>query len=258
LTSQEVGAVSKIWDGPRDTHGRRLWFGLDRGASLGALNGSSPFTISTDHFAYWLHQNPSFDWHTVTEASFGTDFSNSESKLENVIGTDSIDLGDFIEHKAKNITYHGTADQLIFSRGTTNYFERLQKRYGAQNVDKFARLFMVPGMGHCAGGPGANSFGNAGPAPSSDPQHDILKALIDWVEFRSPPERIIATKFVNDNPASGVSFTRPLCVFPKLAAYKGTGDAADSANWACVKGVVNDTTENADAVLPDRGNRDHD
>jgi len=258
LTSQEVGAVSKIWDGPRDTHGRRLWFGLDRGASLGALNGSSPFTISTDHFAYWLHQNPSFDWHTVTEASFGTDFSNSESKFENVIGTDSIDLEDFIEHKAKNITYHGTADQLIFSRGTTNYFERLQKRYGAQNVDKFARLFMVPGMGHCGGGPGANSFGNAGPAPSSDPQHDILKALIDWVEFRSPPERIIATKFVNDNPASGVSFTRPLCVFPKLAAYKGTGDAADSGNWACVKGVVNDTTENADAVLPDRGNRDHD
>jgi hypothetical protein len=67
-----------------------------------------------------------------------------------------------------------------------------------------------------------------------------------------------ATKFVNDNPASGTAFTRPLCVFPKLAAYKGTGDAADAGNWACVNEVVNDTTKDADAVLPDRGGRDPD
>jgi len=256
LSSQEVGAVSKIWDGPRDPHGRRLWFGLNRGASLTALNGTFPFPIATDHFAYWLHQNPSFDWHTVTEASFNTDFLNSESKFEDVIGTDSADLEDFIEHKAKNITYHGTADQLIFSRGTTNYFERLRKKYGAENVDKFARLFMVPGMGHCAGGPGANSFGNAGPGPSADSQHDILKALVDWVEAGIAPERIVATKFINDQPAKGVAFTRPLCVFPKLAAYKGNGDPTDAGNWACVNGIVNDTTKDADAVLPGRGNRE--
>jgi hypothetical protein len=260
LTSQEVGAVSKIWDGPRDAHGRRLWFGLDRGASLAGLDGAFPFPIATDHFAYWLHQNPSFDWHTVTESSFSKDFFSSESKFEDVIGTDSTDLDEFIEHKAKNITYHGTADQLIFSRGTTNYFERLRKRYGAQKVDEFARLFRAPGMGHCIGGAGANSFGNvfAGPPVSSDPQHDIFKALVDWVEFGIPPEQIIATKFVNDNPASGIAFTRPLCVFPKIASYKGTGNPAAAENWTCVKGVANDATEDADAVLTDRGNRDTD
>jgi len=260
LTSQEVGAVSKIWDGPRDAHGRRLWFGLDRGANLAALNGSFPFPIATDHFAYWLHQNPSFDWHTVTESSFSKDFFNSESRFEDVIGTDSTGLDELIEHKAKNITYHGTADQLIFSRGTINYFERLRKTYGAQNVDKFARLFMAPGMGHCIGGAGANSFGNvfAGPPVSSDPQYDIFKAMVDWVEFGTPPEQIIATKFVNDNPASGVAFTRPLCVFPKRAAYKGAGNPSDAGNWTCVKGIENDTTEDADAVLTDRGNRDTD
>jgi hypothetical protein len=260
LTSQEVSAVSKIWDGPRDSHGRRLWFGLDRGANLGALNGAFPFPIATDHFAYWLHQNPSFDWHTVTESSFPTDFFSSESKFENVVGTDSTDLDGFIEHKAKDITYHGTADQLIFSRGTTNYFERLQKKYGAQNVDKFTRLFMVPGMGHCSGGLGPNAFGNSdsgAPPVSSDPQHDIFKALIQWVEFGIAPEQIIATKFVSDNPANGTAFTRPLCVFPKHATYKGSGNPADAGNWACVKGVVNDTTEDADEVLADRGNPDH-
>jgi hypothetical protein len=264
LTSKEAGAVSKIWDGPRDPRGRRLWFGLDRDASLLALDGPSPFPIATDHFAYWLRRNPSFDWHTVTESSFVADFSSSESKFEGVIGTDDTELGEFIEHKAKNITYHGTADLLIFSRGTMNYFERLRKRYGAENVDKFSRLFMAPGMSHCGGGFGANAFGNDAfgglPVPS-DPQHDIFQALISWVEFGTPPDRIIATKFVNDNPTSGVAFTRPLCVFPKLATYKGTGNPTDAENWACTKGVVNDTTEDADAVLPDRGDRasdDHD
>ncbi len=261
LTSQEASAVSKIWDGPRDSHGRRLWFGLDRGATPLALDGGFPFPIATDHLAYWVHQNPSFDWHTITEASFANEFSSSEQKFEDVIGTDSTDLDGFIDRKAKNITYHGTADLLIFSRGTTNYFQRLQKRYGAENVDKFARLFMAPGMSHCGGGPGANAFGNdafGGPPVSSDPQHDIFKALVDWVEFGSPPEKVIATKFVNDNPASGIAFTRPLCVFPKLAAYKGAGDPANSANWACAKGVVNDATRDADAVLPDRGSGDRD
>jgi hypothetical protein len=260
LTSQEASAVSKIWDGPRDPQGRRLWFGLDRDASLAGLDGAFPFPIATDHFAYWLRQNPSFDWHTVTESSFGKDFISSESKFEDVIGTDSTDLGEFIEHKAKDITYHGTADQLIFSRGTINYFERLHKRYGAQNVDQFARLFMAPGMGHCIGGAGANSFGNvfAGPPVSSDPKHDIFKALVDWVEFGIAPEQIVATKFINDNPASGVAFTRPLCVFPKVASYKGTGNPTDAGNWACVEGVENDTTKDADAVLSDRGNRDSD
>ena len=64
--------------------------------------GTPPFTIATDHFAYWIHQNPSFDWHTVTETSFVTDFFNSEAKFEDVIGTDSTDLEGFIDRKAKD------------------------------------------------------------------------------------------------------------------------------------------------------------
>jgi len=258
LSTQEAGAVSKIWDGPRDRKGKRLWFGLDRGASLLGLDGPVPFTIATDHFAYWIHQNPSFDWHTVTETSFVTDFFTSEAKFEDVIGTDSIDLDEFIEHKAKDITYHGVADQLIFSRGTTNYFERLHEKYGARNVDKFARLFRVPGMGHCAGGPGPNAFGQGGPAVPADPQHNIFLALVNWVEFGIAPDEVIATKYVGDNPASGVAFTRPLCVFPKLAHYSGVGNPNDAANWTCVAGVTNDVTEDADAVLPDRGDGDRD
>jgi hypothetical protein len=261
LSNQEVSAVRKIWDGPRDSKGRRLWFGLDRGAPMVGLDGTFPFPIATDHFAYWLRQTPGFDWHTVTESSFAADFFNSETKFEEVIGTDSTNLDRFIDRRAKNITYHGTADLLIFSRGTTNYFERLHKKYGAGNVDKFARLFMAPGMSHCGGGAGANAFGNdafGGLPVSADSQHDIFKALVNWVEFGISPDEVIATKYKNDNPAQGVAFTRPLCVFPKIAQYKGSGDVNDASYWTCVKGPTNGVTEEADAVLPDRGDHDRD
>jgi Tannase and feruloyl esterase len=261
LTAQEVGAVRKIWDGPRDGRGQRLWFGLDRGATPAGLDAPAPFPIATDHFAYWLHQNPSFDWHSVTETSFVRDFFDSESRFHEVIGTDSTDLGEFIEHRAKDISYHGTADQLIFSRGTINYFQRLHARYGAGNVDKFARLFMAPGMSHCAFGAGANAFGNNDffglPVPA-DPQHDIFQALINWVEFGVAPDQIIATKYINDNPAGGVAFTRPLCVFPKIAKYKGAGDPASATNWTCTNGPSGEVTEAADAVLPDHAGGDRD
>jgi hypothetical protein len=190
-----------------------------------------------------------------------TDFFASEAKFEDVIGTDSTDLDGFIHHGAKDITYHGAADLLIFSRGSTNYFERLHEKYGAHNVDKFARLFVVPGMSHCGGGAGPNAFGNTafGGAPvPADPQHDIFQALIHWVEFGTPPDEVVATKYVGDNPANGVAFTRPLCVFPKIARYKGVGNPNDAANWVCVAGVTNDVTEDADAVLRDRGDADRD
>jgi feruloyl esterase len=120
---------------------------------------------------------------------------------------------------------------------------------------------MVPGMSHCGGGAGPNAFGNTafgGPPVPADPQHDVFLALVHWVEFGQAPDKIIATKYVNDNPASGVSFTRPLCVFPNVANYKGTGNSADASNWECVPGIENSVTKAADAVLRDRGDLDGD
>src|SRR5204863_4971952 len=72
LTPAEAAAVNKIWDGPRDWNGQRAWYGLERGTSLGpvGLAGPDPFPISTDWFTFWIHQNPTFDWHLVTETSF--------------------------------------------------------------------------------------------------------------------------------------------------------------------------------------------
>src|SRR5262245_12863578 len=94
LTPNEASAVDKIWDGPRDAKGNRVWYGLERGTPLLFLAGATPFSIATDHFKYWIHQDPSFDWHTVTEASFVTNMLESIEKFNDVIGTDD-DLKNF-------------------------------------------------------------------------------------------------------------------------------------------------------------------
>ena len=260
LTSAEASSLGKIWDGPRNADGQRLWFGPTRGTALsgvpfGGLAGPSPFPIAVAHFVYWIHQNPTFDWHTVTEASFVGDFFKSEKLFEDVIGTDSTDLDRLIRHHTKVLGYHGWMDSLIPPGGSVNYFERLMERYGRQEVDTFARLFMVPGMDHCAFGPGANSFGNYLPVPA-DAQHNAFLALQKWVEAGVAPDQLIATKYINDNPVGGVAFTRPLCVFPKVARYGGAGSSSDAANWSCVEDSVTSVVRQADEVLPDVGTQE--
>eukprot|EP01035_Chromulina_nebulosa_P039878 gene39878-biopygen26717 len=104
---------------------------------------------------------------------------------------------------------------------------------GGTTIAKLAeavRLFMVPGMYHCRGGPGADNFGGSGQAAApSDASHDILWALIDWVEHQRAPERIVATRLVADRPR----FTRALCAFPQSAVYDGVGNTDDAGAFAC-------------------------
>jgi feruloyl esterase len=88
-------------------------------------------------------------------------------------------------------------------------------------------------MQHCGGGPGPNSFGQFGAGPA-DPQRNLRLALEQWVEKGIAPDKIIATKFVNDlDPGQGVKLTRPLCPYPQIAKYNGSGDTNDAANFAC-------------------------
>jgi feruloyl esterase len=114
--------------------------------------------------------------------------------------------------------------------------DRLVNEAALRHTQSFARLFMVPGMNHCAGGPGPNMFGGAAqPAGSPlDRTHDMVEALDAWVDRGIPPARIIATKYNSDTPSQGVAFTRPLCAYPRMAVYKGSGDQANAANYACI------------------------
>ncbi|MBV8356513.1 MAG: tannase/feruloyl esterase family alpha/beta hydrolase, partial [Deltaproteobacteria bacterium] len=135
----------------------------------------------------------------------------------------------------KLIQYVGWSDPAISPQNDINYYTSVELLAGGPAATQnFYRLFMVPGMGHCGGGPGANAFGNFvdGPNPS-DPSDDVLSALDQWVEQGIAPNQIVATKYVSDIPANGVAFQRPLCPYPQIAAYAGSGDPTQANNWAC-------------------------
>ena len=96
-------------------------------------------------------------------------------------------------------------------------------------------MYLVPGMQHCEGGPGADSFGAVGFLNFDDPQHSVYARLEQWVEKGTAPGTIIASKHSGPD-RKHVTMTRPLCVFPEVAKYKGSGDVNDAANFACEKG----------------------
>jgi hypothetical protein len=241
LTSQEASAVNKIWDGPRDKDGERLWFGLERGTTFLGLDAPSPFIISTQWFQYWVDQNPAFDWHTITEASFADQFKQSELKFHDVIGTDDPDLSEFREHGGKMIIYHGLADLLIMPRGSYNYYNRATKHAGGlSKVQEFYRFFPYPGNSHCGGNPDQPN------APLINGT-DLFNALVNWVEHGKAPDSIIA--FNNANPALA-TVSRPICKYPDKLTYNGTGSTNVASSFTCKHESHDDLMEEQE-VLPD-------
>jgi hypothetical protein len=243
LSKAEADAIRQIWRGARGPGGKFLWYGLEPGTSFAGLANTNPFVISLDHWRLWIEQNPAFDWHTLNVTGFAAGFEESRDKFHEVIGTDDPDLSGFIRHGGKMITYHGWTDQLIFPRGSIDYFNRVVAANGGlERVREFERLFMVPGMNHCLGGAGATNFGQSFVAPVSlDPQHDAVLALRRWVEEGIAPDTFIATTdpqplHALENPTDPATFTRLLCPFPEVARYQGTGDPNNAANFVCVGG----------------------
>ena len=131
----------------------------------------------------------------------------------------------------KLMTYQGWADPVVNPYDTIAYYNKVLAAQGSQaETDKFFRLYMVPGMGHCSGGPGPANFGNqGGQSPIVDASHDILSALDAWVMLGTVPDSIIASKVT----AGATVRTRPICSFPKKETYKGSGSTDDAANFTC-------------------------
>jgi hypothetical protein len=255
LTSAEASAVNKIWQGPPGPKaGERLWFGLERGTTFLGLDGPTPFSISTQWFQYWVDQNPAFDWHTITEATFAQQFKQSELKFHDVIGTDNPDLSEFHEHGGKMIVYHGLADLLIMPRGTYNYYNRATRRAGGlSEVQKFYRFFPYPGNSHCGG-----NFDQPN-APLVNGK-DLFTALVNWVENGVAPDSIVA--FNNANSALA-TVSRPICKYPDKLVYKGSGSTNVASNFFCKHETHDDliaeerTLPDAD-LIEDRHHGDHD
>ena len=116
---------------------------------------------------------------------------------------------------------------------TINYYNNVVNRMGKGATAEFTRLYMVPGMQHCGGGPGPDNFGQSGPTEHADPQHSVELALQQWVEKGIPPASIVATKSPQGPPAQGKKMSRPLCPYPETAVWTGKGTTDDAANFSC-------------------------
>jgi feruloyl esterase len=256
LTGQRVSAVQRIYEGPRDpVTFQQLAAPLMRGGETAwrqfLVGGTQPGGSSLSFWRDGVFDDPNYDFKTF---NFHTDVLQMQQKtfagqtLPEILDAVDPDLEAFHARGGKLISYHGWADPFVSPLTSVFYYQNVvadqgsrhglhSKRAALAATKDFARLFMVPGMFHCAGGPGANAFGSVGqpvtPA-TQDPQHDIMRALEHWVEDGVAPDQIIATKYNDDLPANGAAFSRPLCTYPKVAEWNGAGSDQDASNYACV------------------------
>jgi hypothetical protein len=245
LTAPQVLALKKIYAGPHDSAGRQLFPGYVPGAEGGPggwslwITGPAPGRslmafFGTQYFTNMVYEQAGWDYKT-----FNIDQATqlADNKTGHALNATDPNLGPFRDRGGKLLLYHGWGDAAIPAPNTINYYNSVVATMGRANSDSFLRLFMVPGMQHCGGGPGPNSFGQGADYPPFDPEHNIYTALEQWVEQGAAPSKITATKYVNDgDPAKGVKMTRPLCPYPQVAKYKGSGDTNDAANFVCTTG----------------------
>ncbi|GAB3741958.1 tannase/feruloyl esterase family alpha/beta hydrolase [Amycolatopsis oliviviridis] len=214
VTAADAEVVRKIWAGPTDEHGRRLWAGLPKGADFGPVTTAPGFPVATGWVKTFLKKQPGFDTEKLTYRQFADLFRQSVREYDQVIGTSDPDLSDFRRAGGKLITFVGSDDQLIPPGGTLQYRREVEREMGGpRRVDDFYRLFLAPGVAHC--------FGGAGAAPTN-----ALGALVDWVEHGKAPATLPAAN-------ADKTLTRDLCPYPQVSRYRGHGDPAVATSYRC-------------------------
>lgn len=235
LTPKQVTAVEKIWSGVTNSAGELIYPGLVPGgeATRGGwgtwVTGREPYQSlhwrgGEGFFRWFVFDDPDWDFTTF---DFDKDLEYALEKVGPAVDSDDPDLRPFRDNGAKLIVYHGWSDPDISPVASINYFDEVVQvvaddiraanwQAAVSSTQEFYRLFMVPGMAHCAGGPGPDRF-------------DALSALENWVENDIAPESMIASKIVEGETI----MTRPLCVHPKAAVYQGSGSTDEAANFSC-------------------------
>lgn len=225
LTPDQVATAEKLYEGPRNpvTH-EPIYPGLTRGSEL-QWNDVLPKDGAPllDALFKWTF-GPDWNWRTF---DFNRDVKTVDDTLGAMVNATDPDLHTFKSHGHKLIVYHGWSDVIVPSLESINYYQSAENAQAdeaakhhlskTEETQGFFRLFMVPGMAHCGGGPGLNGI-----AP--------FDSLVTWVEKGLPPEKIIAGRYEN-----GVTqMTRPVCPYPRIARYNGTGDSNDAASFSCI------------------------
>jgi hypothetical protein len=245
LTAPQAVALRQVYEGPRDAAGRRIFPGYLPGAEEGGdgwvtwITGKQPNTslmamFGNAYFSHMVHGNPQWDYREfVLEADLRAAIEKTAQTLD---ATDP-NLAAFRARAGKLILYHGWQDPAIPAESTTDYYESVVARLGQRETESFVRLYMAPGVQHCADGPGPDAFGQAGDWSSDDAARSLRVALEQWVERDTAPVTIIASKYTGEELAQRATMTRPLCPYPQEATFKGTGDPDDAASFSCVAPV---------------------
>jgi feruloyl esterase len=215
LTAPQVEAAKKMYEPVKNTKtGKEIFPGLAHGSELGwaTFGGQAPFAIGAQMYQFMVFKDQNWDYKTLNFDSH----ADLVDKIENgVINALDPNLKPLASSKGKLLMYHGWADPQIPAGSSVQYYERVLNAMGSSAKDT-ARLFMVPGMNHCGGGTGTTTF-------------DMLAALEQWVEQGKAPDSIAASKVTNGKTER----TRPLCSFPQVATYKGSGSTDEAANFVC-------------------------
>ncbi len=222
LTAAQVDSVRKIYAGlAHPATGELFWYGYEISSEPGWPGHiQNPFNVPLSYFKYMVLSEPDWDWKTfdfADPAKFAI-LQDASRKLGPVLDSIDPDLSSFRKRGGKLIQYHGWIDQNISPRNSIRYYEDVKKAMGGEKATSdFYRLYLAPGMAHCGGGPGPNTI-------------DCLSALELWVEQGKAPERIIASHAT----AGATDRTRPLCPYPQVARYKGSGSTDDAGCFDCV------------------------
>jgi feruloyl esterase len=214
LTAAQVATVKTVYADVKTSKGEIVWTGFEPG---GELQINQLRTIPTtaagggwDSVRILGHQDANYDWH-----NFNLD---ADLALADKSGLDThiTDLTPFKKHGGKLLLYHGWADPGIAPGNTVNFYNKVLNTMGGGKQDDWMRLFMIPGMLHCSGGNGTDQFNK-------------VAILERWREQNQAPDQILASHVTNGQ----VDMTRPLCPYPQIAVYKGTGSMNDATNFSC-------------------------
>jgi feruloyl esterase len=242
LMPKQAAALKKIYDGATYADGKTIYPGRLPGVERGWGNfttGQEPgrailYNYSGGYMRYFVLGDPSWDPLTF---DFAKDMAkvDSDQKNRSALETMNPDLKAFRDRGGKLILYHGWGDDAVSPLNTIDYVKMVVDKttggpkaadasapedakfnQAAQKTGEFMRLFMVPGMNHCGGGPGPNTF-------------DAVTALANWVEKKQAPNMLLGSHMTN----GAADLTRPLCPYPMTAKYSGSGSVTDAANFSC-------------------------
>ena len=255
LTAGQVAGLKKVYSGPHTPGGERLYPGFSPGSEMtwnttfvGKTNPAGVERPWAGFMADIAFEDPAYlSAEKYLKFNFGSDYTEVKKKmigtetLDSVFGNHGRNLDPINTESGKIIQYHGWDDASIPAMDGVEYYDEveadqaqrhhLDRDAAAHETQKFYRLFMAPGMNHCSGGAGATNFGQVGNTPVQiDPQHDTLSALEQWVEHGVAPDMFIGSKV---DKSGTVSMTRPICVYPQIPVYKGSGNTDDAKNFTC-------------------------